>query len=1009
MRMRDRACVALAGCLFGFVLPSAAALLHAVSVLSPGQSPPAGGNGDSCLPVISEDGCFVLFASTANNLVVTSNGIPIPVLIPARFNVFLRDRTNQTTTLLSVRVTGNGGGNGDSFPVAISTNLRYALFESSASDLVVNDTNRVTDVFLHDLSHHTNSLVSVNTNGLAGNGASRGAVMTPDGRYVAFVSEASDLVAGDTNRIADVFVRDMQAGVTALVSAGAMSTNFSLASLLPASSSESPQITPDGRFVAFSSTATNLVPGVSTIGEVYVRDLQTGTTVWASSGMRAQLQAVTGKTNGVCYNLALSGDGKFVAYQASLSPLPAAVFSGIILRYSLATALTDLVHTNVPASPPSPENTRNLDIAADGHLLALVANTNGIQGATTCIQVWDAAIGSASLVSGDLSGVVPSNSISSHLVLSASGRYVAFISNAGGLTTNAVPAGWHAYLRDLQTGTTWLVDADPDGAGSSVTANTVPRIADDARLVAFEGPDGTLVAHDNNYCLDVFVRDLASATNELISPCHPALASTTPAGASTATAFSASADGRYVAFATDAEHLVPGDSNGFRDVIVRDLASGTNLLVSATTDGFSGQGVSTEPAISGDGRYVAFTSSATNLAVGDTNGVTDVFVRDLQTATTVLASRKASGAGPGDKASYSPSLSTDGRWLLFRSQATDLAPGTFTGENLFLRDLSSGTNWGLTTASFGDYGAAAMTPDGRYVAFLGSIPNVITPYVYVWDSALKVRVFTNATAGIMALALSSNGNRLAYATAGALRMVDLAAQTNWLVSSLAAPLRGVPCFSADGRWLTYARYVSPWYQTFVYDVGQRVERLVSHGVNSAAGAGGRSDEPVLGPDGRFVAYRSSATNLVAGANLTARQIILYDRQTGANTLVTASRFTGGAADDYSIRCAFSADGQALLIQSWASDLTPGDFNRSGEVFAHTIFTIALSLSTTPQQGPWLSWPAPPGNSHRVQFKDALNDILWQDLPGSPTNLGVKAWLQDLTPVSTQRIYRVIAY
>ena len=136
-------------------------------------------------------------------------------------NVFLRDRTNATTTLVSVNLTGTNGGNGDSLPAGLSTDGRYVLFESSASDLVADDTNGVSDVFVRDMVTGTTMPVSVSTDGDLGNGASRSAVMTPDGRYVAFVSAANNLVPDDTNGIADVFLRDLQLGTTLLVSAGA--------------------------------------------------------------------------------------------------------------------------------------------------------------------------------------------------------------------------------------------------------------------------------------------------------------------------------------------------------------------------------------------------------------------------------------------------------------------------------------------------------------------------------------------------------------------------------------------------------------------------------------------------------------------------------------------------------------------------------------------------------------------------------------------------------------------
>jgi hypothetical protein len=99
----------------------------------------------------------------------------------------------------------------------------------------------------------------------------------------------------------------------------------------------------------------------------------------------------------------------------------------------------------------------------------------------------------------------------------------------------------------------------------------------------------------------------------------------------------------------------------------------------------------------------------------------------------------------------------------------------------------------------------------------------------------------------------------------------------------------------------------------------------------------------------------------------------------------------------------------LLLQSWASDLAAGDFNFSSDVLAATIFTAMILPASTPDEGPWLSWPILPGGNYRVQFKNDLSDTVWQNLPGTPTNLGVKSWLQDSTPGSSQRFYRVLSY
>ena len=156
---------------------------------------PLGGGGDAGLPILSPDGRYVVFASNAANLVRASDNAPLTLAVPATVNVYLRDRASATTALVSANPDGKGG-NGDSLPLAVSTNGQFVLFQSAADDLVANDTNNASDVFVRDVVNQTTLLVSVNTNGASGNDASRDAVMTPGGRFVAFVSDATDLVAG---------------------------------------------------------------------------------------------------------------------------------------------------------------------------------------------------------------------------------------------------------------------------------------------------------------------------------------------------------------------------------------------------------------------------------------------------------------------------------------------------------------------------------------------------------------------------------------------------------------------------------------------------------------------------------------------------------------------------------------------------------------------------------------------------------------------------------------------
>ncbi len=981
------------------------ASVQPVSLRAGGAEPPGGGNGDSMMPVLSADGRYVLFASTANNLLLTSSNAPIPAAFPARLNVFLRDRTHGTNTLVSVNLTGVAGGNGDSLPTAISTNGQFALFESRASDLVTGDTNNATDVFLRDLVNETTTLISASTNSGFGNGACRGSVMTPDGRYVAFVSAANNLVVNDTNNISDVFVRDLQTGVTTLVSEGA---RLRQASLLPISASEAPAITPDGRYVAFYSTATNLVSGATNASEVYIRDLINDTTTWASEGTRAAAQAAQLGTSVVSYNHALSEDGQFIAFAVSPWPPSTTANRGFVLRYSQTSGLTEVVHTNATVHAGAPEDMRSLDMSVDGRFIAFVANTNDTSGRTTCILVWDAQSGATILASGGTDGTVTTNAISQWPMLDPTGRFVAFLSSATNLTTDTLNGEYQLYVRDLQSGSTTLVDEDRNGFGAGVSSAAAPRLSTDGRFVAYECADANLVEQDRNRATDIFVRDLETSFSELISARHPDLATASPNALSSLSAYSASADGYRIAFSSEADNLVANNTNQCRDVFVRDLLAGTNLLVSVAADGqSSGNGISFDPAISGDGRYVVFGSSASDLVGNDTNNMQDVFVRDLQSGTTMLVSVSADGISPGNQDSHTPTISADGRYVLFLSRANNLASGTFSNENVFLRDLQSGVTHAVTTSGAR---VPVMTPDGRFVAYGGQSGSV-----FVWDSESATRVHTNSATGLSSLAISPTGTRLVYISSSGLSATDRLANTNWVISTGFFGSHPGLRFCGDERFLAYTTATAKvpadtngTYDIYLYDFQTGNNLLVSQSYTGTAALGGSSDWPDISADGRFVSYRSAATNLVPNDINGLPDIFLYDRHTGMNTLLSKSRSGNLSADARSLAPVFSGNGRVLLFQSWASDLVTQDFNSTSDVFAFGLLYATIVPGQSPGgEGSIISWPALPGQSYRVQYKDNLDNPTWLDVTGTVTIVGNTGFLTDLAPTASQRFYRVI--
>jgi Tol biopolymer transport system component len=745
-------------------------------------------------------------------------------------------------------------------------------------------------------------------------------------------------------------------------------------------------------------------------GEIYLRDLAAETTSWVSSGARAAL----GSSSAVSFNYSVGYKAQFIAYEACTN-LPSSMPNGrgIILRYNRYTGVTDIIHTNAYVPPSNPEEIHTLEMTPDGRFITFVARTNGAAG-TTCILRWDADSGLTTLVSADLTGNASTNAVSDSPTIDPTGRFVAFLSRATNLVANPLQGDYHLYLRDVQAGTTTLMDTDTNGVGSGVSPATAPRLSADASLMAFESPDAGLVPNDRNRDYDVFVRNLNASSNELISAHDPALPSLTPNGPNAISACSVSADGRLVAFTSETDNLAPNCTNGFRNVFVRDLFTSTTILASVATNGGPADGICSEPAISGNGRYVVFTSGADNLVARDTNRTSDVFVRDLQAGTTTLLSINMNGSGPGNALSETPIVNSDGRFVLFHSRASNLAPGSFTAtENLFLRDTQVPTTYALT---FVGLSSASMTPDGTLVAYADTAA-ASTGKIYIWDTQAATRIETNtlpAALSRLPMSIAPNGSKVAcLAGTSGIYVVDRVARTNGLIAT------GYPMssriglrFGADARFLTYAAApsASATNQVYLYDFATQSNLLVTVGFGIAAGGNAASDWPEINADGRFIAYRSLATNLLAvPTSNTVPNLYLYDRVAGISTLLSASRLTGGPGDNRSLSPVFSADGHTLLFQSWASDLVPGDFNHWDDIFAQAFFYATISSGKTRGLGPIISWPARPGEKYEVQFKEHLDEPVWQPVNGSVLVNGRQASLVDETLTAGTRFYRVVAH
>jgi Tol biopolymer transport system component len=324
------------------------------------------------------------------------------------------------------------------------------------------------------------------------------------------------------------------------------------------------------------------------------------------------------------------------------------------------------------------------------------------------------------------SGGSQANGSSEAPCISSDGGIVAFISNATNLVAGDTNSAADVFVHDLDTGITQRVSVASAGTQANDDAFTLSLSAD-GLFVAFGSYASNLVANDTNAKIDVFVHDRNTATTERVS--------VTSLGAEADNeSFSPaiSSNGRFVAFQSDATNLVLLDTNNKCDIFVHDRITGTTERVSVASDGTQANGDSIAPAISSDGRFVAFSSEASNLVAGDTNNKADIFLHDRQDDTT----ERIVGPAEFDTGSgiiiVSPAISPDGGFLGFRSNANDLVAGDTNNRfDTFLVDSDTLVVERISVSSSevegnADSSQPSISSDNRYAVFSSLATNLVS-------------------------------------------------------------------------------------------------------------------------------------------------------------------------------------------------------------------------------------------------------------------------------------------
>jgi len=903
---------------------AAADALVPMSVRAPELPPMVTGDGASGGGLLvaggTEPNRYVIFSSAAANLV--TNSVPTGAV-----NVYRRDRLAQRTELLSLTPSG-GVGTRPVVDFSATRDGHRVVFVWGSNDTSAGDTNDSQDVYLWDATARATRLVSVRADRLgAGNGDSTAPALAEGGRFVAFESRATDLVASveDTNRVEDIFLRDLDTGVTELISA----TPSGRTGDRP---SQRPLVSADGNRVVFVSDSALLAP---------LDALATDLIVWNRGRSELQRVVLPGNLSPpprppsrpplIVAEPVLSTDGRYLAFAVGTP-------DSTVWWMDLSTG--DLRRASEHLTVPGFSLTEGPSMSEEGRTLAFTVLVGDPNQSLAQVRVWTPEGGLKAMAELQLT-VPPTGgepATSSRPVLAGDAASLIFF------TASPVPEAGvdeddgsaRLYHRVLATGQTRLVaDEDVVFAG---------EISPDGESVLWETTDPVLDPGDDNRNLDVVVTRLRDGHREVVSVIAPHEGPAAAVGSSTS-GTGVSDDGRFVGFLSTAEDLVVGDTNRMPDGFVFDASDGRNHRITAAPGDTGIVARPKELVVSRNGRFAAFVTAANGWTDGDTNTTADVYVRDLVRGTTALASARDGTEVSLDLVPDQVQLSGDGRWAIFRATpASD-----FRGSNaLYLRDLVSRKTTLLNAP--GRLGSQEFSGlvQARYHQLSVDAKTVL--FINSFDWWLHVEGQTNLIplANLMtspSASLSPDGRRVAWLSRASeepgLRIREVASGEDRVLLPFPQDAIRDLVFSADGAVLTYVRRSdpagppaeNPW-QVWALAIATGSEELISQTLSGSHGAGD-SRTPQISADGRFIVFRTAAPGLVASDDGGTIQVVVRDRYTQRTHRL--SEFAEGIPGNWhSMRPEISGDGRFAAFTSFANNLFPGDGNGLEDVFLASI-------------------------------------------------------------------------
>lgn len=961
-----------------------------VSVASGGAQLDAGGGGES--GTLSAGGRFVVFGSDATNAVPgDTNGVG---------DVFVRDLQTGTTTRVSVSSSG-AQANGRSTAATITADGRFVAFRSAASNLVPGDSNGLIDDFVHDRVTGTTVRVNVAPDGSEANAVSLGdddgccvfPAISDDGRSLVITSLASNLIDGDTNNVDDVFVvGPIRVGPTTLnIPASGGNFSVSVSFDYPGSPWTVTTATPwltvlppavqsgngNGSFTVAPNTSGGPRTGTVLVALQAVTINQEASTAPVAVGgafaapedttLSGLLSASDPNGDALAFSLVTpTTNGTLTLTNAAtgaFSYTPASNFHGSDSFTFRATAGGETSNIATVSITVTPVN--DAPVAVDGTLAAIEDTASpGMFMATDA----DGDRLTFSLVSPPAHGtVVLTNTATGAFTYTPAAEYLGpdsfmFRASDGAADSNVAtvrltsitPINDAPMATDVVVTTPegvarsgFLFGTDIDGPTLTFSIVTPPAMGTLVVLNAATG-EFTYTPHAGAVGYDSFAFQVAdgvasSTASGMVfivaaSPRWPgqtvraSVSSDGAQGDGRSIVPAISGDGRYIVFSSDASNLVPGDTNGFEDVFVHDRVTEQTTRVSAASSGTQGNHHSSSPVMSADGRYVAFVSAASNLVPGDANLDWDVFLHDRHTAVTTRVNVAYDGSeanGLGE----SLAITADGRYIAYSSSATNLVPDDTNGMwDVFVYDrvtaVTSRVSGGGGAQPNGSSRLPAISADGHLVAFRSLANNLVSGDTNGTDDVFVYDRRTGHTRRVSVAGDGTQGNDASLSTA----------------------------ISADGRYVAFGSRASNLVagddngtqDIFVHDLQTRQTSRVS--VSSAGTqANNISSAPSISADGGYVAFRSVASNLAAGDTSGQEDIFVHDRQSGETTRISQAS-AGADANAPSSMPSISADARFIAFESSASNLLPADSNGVRDVFVVGGVLVSPTTITVPAAG-----------------------------------------------------------